>query len=101
MKLTEIKDNLEKDLDDYVGDFTFFLYHHGMLIWTQKANKSRLNQIMLADALFHDLDKLLGSRAYNHLKDGSSTDGYGYRIEGTITYEIRHDYTPAKDGDDA
>ena len=100
MKLTEIKENLVKDLNDYTGDFTFFLYHHGMLIWTQKANKSRLNQLVLADPLLHDLEKLLGSRAYNHLKDGSSTDGYGYRIEGTITYEIRHDYIPAKDGDD-
>ena len=32
---------------------------------------------------------------------GKNYDDFGFRIEGTITYEIRHDYIPAKDGDDA
>lgn len=33
--------------------------------------------------------------------DDGVIDGFGFKIEGTITYEIRHDYIPAKDGDDA
>ena len=104
MKLTEIMDNLIKDLDDHVNcnDFTFYLYHYGKLIFTEKANKRNINKKLMG--LMEYLDALVMSRAYRCLKDDSVADGYGYRIEGTITtitYEIRHDYIPAKDGDDA
>ena len=101
MKLTEIKENLIKDLDDYTGDFTLYLYHHDEMIWTKRATKPRIDLLALTETLFIDLGRFLGSRAYKHLEDGSSTEGYGYRIEGTITYEIRHDYIRAKDSDDA
>ena len=99
MKLTEIRDAVTKDLSDYVGDFVFYLYQHGSLRFKIKGFKQYKGTC--DDRFYDELDRSLGIMALNHLKYGACIDGFGFRIEGTITYEIRHDYTPARDGDDA
>ncbi len=99
MKLTEIRDELTKDLSDYVGEYVFYLYQHGSLILKIKGYKQYKGT--WDDKFYDELDKSLGTMALNHLKYGACIDGFGFRIEGTITHEIRHDYIPAKDGDDA
>jgi hypothetical protein len=99
MKLTEIRDAVTKDLSDYVGDYVFYLYQHGSLRFKIKGYKQYKG--ICVDKFYDELDKSLGTMALNHLKYGACIDGFGFRIEGTITYEIRHDYIPAEDGDDA
>lgn len=99
MKLTEIRDVVTKYLSDYVGEYVFYLYQHGSLIFKVKGYKQYKGSC--DDKFYDELDKSLGTMALNHLKYGACIDGFGFRIEGTIIYEIRHDYTPAKDGDDA
>ena len=99
MKLTEIRDAVTKDLSDYVGEYVLYLYQHGSLRLKIKGYKQYKGT---CDGKFYDeLDKSLGTMSLNHLKYGACIDGFGFKIEGTITYEIRHDYIPAKDGDDA
>lgn len=99
MKLTEIRDAVTKDLSDYVGDFVFYLYQHGSLRFKVKGYKQYKGTC--DDKFYDELDKSLGTMALNHLKYGACIDGFGFRIQGIITYEIRHDYIPAEDGDDA
>ena len=99
MKLTEIRDAVTNDLSDYVGEYVFYLYQHGSLRFKIKGYKQYKGT--LDDKFYDELDRSLGTMALNHLKYGACIDGFGFRIEGTITYEIRHDYIPAKDGDDA
>lgn len=99
MKLTEIRDAATKDLYDYVGEYVLYLYQHGSLRLKIKGYKQYKGTC--DDKFYDELDKSLGTMALNHLKYGACIDGFGFKIEGTITYEIRHDYIPAKDGDDA
>ena len=99
MKLTEIRDAVTKDLSDYVGEYVFYLYQHGSLRLKIKGYKQYKGTC--DDKFYDELDRSLGTMALTHLKYGACIDGFGFRIEGTITYEIRHDYIPAKDGDDA
>jgi hypothetical protein len=101
MKLTEIRDAVTKDLSDYVGEYVLYLYQHGSLRLKIKGYKQYKGTCDCDDKFYDELDKSLGTMALNHLKYGACINGFGFRIEGTITYEIRHDYTPAKDGDDA
>jgi len=99
MKLTQIRDAVTKDLSDYVGDFVFYLYQHGSLRFKIKGYKQYKGTC--DDKFYDELDRSLGTMALNHLKYGACINGFGFRIKGTITHEIRHDYIPAKDGDDA
>lgn len=99
MKLTQIRDAVTKDLSDYVGDFVFYLYQHGSLRFKIKGYKQYKGT--WDDKFYDELDRSLGIMALNHLKYGACINGFGFRIEGTITHEIRHDYIPAKDSDDA
>lgn len=99
MKLTEIRDAVTKDLSDYVGEYVFYLYQYGSLRFKIKGYKYYKDTS--DDKFYDELDRSLGTMALNHLKYGACIDGFGFKIEGTITYEIRHDYIPAKDGDDA
>lgn len=99
MKLTEIRDAVTKDLSDYVGKYVLYLYQHGSLRLKIKGYKQYKGTC--DDKFYDELDKSLGTMALNHLKYGACINGFGFRIEGTITHEIRHDYIPAKDGDDA
>jgi len=99
MKLTQIRDAVTKDLSDFVGDFVFYLYQHGSLRFKIKGYKQYKGTC--DDKFYDELDRSLGTMALNHLKYGACINGFGFRIKGTITHEIRHDYIPAKDGDDA
>ena len=99
MKLTEIRDAVTKDLSDFVGEYVFYLYQHGSLRF--KISGYKHFKDVDDDKFYDELDKSLGTMALNNLKYGACIDGFGFRIEGTITYEIRRDYIPAKDGDDA
>lgn len=96
MNLIDIRDAVTNDLSDYVGDYVFYLYQEGSLRLKIKGNKQYKGSC--DDKFYDELDKSLGTMALNHLKYGASIDGFGFRIEGTITYEIRHDYIPANDG---
>ncbi|MBQ6689515.1 MAG: hypothetical protein IJN02_09830 [Bacteroidales bacterium] len=59
----------------------------------KKIELHRLVHIAMTDRLY--------GKYKNYYVVCECIDGFGFRIEGTITYEIRHDYIPAKDGDDA
>lgn len=98
MKLTDIRDAVTKDLSDYVGEYVFYLYQHGSLRFKIKGYKQYKGTH--DDKFYDELDKSLGTMALNHLKYGACINGFGFKIEGTITHVIRHDYIPAKDSDD-
>ena len=90
MKLTEIKDNVLKDLAGYVGSFTLTLYHDHNNIFELKGYKQY--QGTYDDDFFLKLENFLGGQALQCLKYGSDCpDGYGFMIEGTVSLVTRHD----------
>lgn len=89
MKLTEIKENVLRDLAGYVGSYTLTLYHDHNNILELKGYKQY--QGTYDDKLFQELEHFLGGIALQCLKYGDCPDGYGFKIEGTVSLVTRHD----------
>lgn len=89
MKLTEIKENVLRDLAGYVGSYTLTLYHDHNNILELKGYKQY--QGTYDDKLFQELELFLGGIALQCLKYGNCPDGYGFKIEGTVSLVTRHD----------
>lgn len=89
MKLTEIKENVLRDLAGYVGSYTLTLYHDHNNIFKLKGYKQY--QGTYDDEFFQKLELFLGGIALQCLKYGNCPDGYGFMIEGTVSLVTRHD----------